>query len=226
VIPARGFVKLLRLRRSSGKRVPLPGPPHPLGSPLRTRDLGPTREALLHLLTVSRRGQSMPSRTEVLSNGSIRRQKALRMPGGFEPLHAIFPLARRPMRVLTPIIEIAALAMLHPWQYLTLRRTVALQRPRSRRRPPYTFLAYTTALRGGLEGAGGSSAAPSIAANIERGFGLDHSVCHPTPFKPIPKARRGGLRGAGGISTDSSIAANIERGFCPKNRSAAVVPSG
>src|SRR4029450_8411995 len=38
-------------------------------------------------------------------------------------------------------------------------------------------------------------------------------------------ARRGGLRGAGGIATASSIAANRERGFCPKNRSAAVVPS-
>jgi hypothetical protein len=31
----RGFVKLLRLRHSSGKRVPLPGPPHPLGGPRR-----------------------------------------------------------------------------------------------------------------------------------------------------------------------------------------------
>jgi len=40
-----------------------------------------------------------------------------------------------------------------------------------------------------------------------------------------PTACRGGLRGAGGISTESKIAANIERGFCPKNRSAAVVPS-
>ena len=39
-------------------------------------------------------------------------------------------------------------------------------------------------------------------------------------------ARRGGLRGAGGILTAPSMAANIERGFCPKNRSAAVVPSG
>jgi hypothetical protein len=39
-------------------------------------------------------------------------------------------------------------------------------------------------------------------------------------------ARRGGLRGAGGSSTDAKIASNIERGFCPKNRSAAVVPSG
>jgi hypothetical protein len=31
------------------------------------------------------------------------------------------------MRVLTPVVEIATLAMFHPWQYLTLRRTVALQ---------------------------------------------------------------------------------------------------
>ena len=31
------------------------------------------------------------------------------------------------MRVLTPVIEIATLAMLHPWQDLALRRTVALQ---------------------------------------------------------------------------------------------------
>jgi hypothetical protein len=27
----KGFVKLLRLRHASGKRVPLPGPAHPLG---------------------------------------------------------------------------------------------------------------------------------------------------------------------------------------------------
>src|SRR5215470_14176561 len=36
-------------------------------------------------------------------------------------------LARRPMRVLTPVVEVATLAMLYPWQYLTLRCTVALQ---------------------------------------------------------------------------------------------------
>ncbi len=48
-----------------------------------------------------------------------------------------------------------------------------------------------------------------------------------TLYSPsYPAARCGGLRGAGGISTDAKIAANIERGFCPKNRSAAVVPSG
>src|SRR5262249_56000861 len=33
-LPLEGFVKLLRRRCSSGKRVPLPGPTRPLGGPL------------------------------------------------------------------------------------------------------------------------------------------------------------------------------------------------
>src|SRR5262249_47932838 len=48
--PLSGFVKLLRLRCSSGKRVLLPGPIRPLGGPLRTCHFGPTRESLPHLL--------------------------------------------------------------------------------------------------------------------------------------------------------------------------------
>ena len=47
-----GFVKLLRLRCPSGKRVPLPGPIRPLGGLLRACHFGPTRESLLHLLTI------------------------------------------------------------------------------------------------------------------------------------------------------------------------------
>jgi len=47
-----GFVKLLKLRRSSGKRMPLPGPIHPLGGPLRPCDVGPTLESLPHLFAV------------------------------------------------------------------------------------------------------------------------------------------------------------------------------
>src|SRR5215475_4726822 len=39
----------------------------------------------------------------------------------------MFPLPRRPMRVLAPVIEIPTLAMLDPWEHLPLRRTVALQ---------------------------------------------------------------------------------------------------
>ena len=60
----------------------------------------------------------MPPWSEVLGNRSIRRQKTLGMAGRFEPLHPILALPRRPMRVLTPVIEIPTLAMFHPGQYL------------------------------------------------------------------------------------------------------------
>jgi hypothetical protein len=49
---ASGFVKLLGLRRLSGKRVPLPGPTHPLGSSLRACHFGPTLESIPHLCAV------------------------------------------------------------------------------------------------------------------------------------------------------------------------------
>ena len=69
----------------------------------------------------------MPSRAEMLGDGTICRQKALGMTGGFEPLHATLALTRRSMGVLTPVVEIAALPMFHPGQDLALRSTVALQ---------------------------------------------------------------------------------------------------
>ena len=69
----------------------------------------------------------MPSRAEVLGDGTIRRQKALGMTGGFEPLHPPLPLARWPVRVLAPVIEITTLAMLYPWEHLACGRAVALQ---------------------------------------------------------------------------------------------------
>jgi hypothetical protein len=70
----------------------------------------------------------MPSRTEVLGTGAIRRQKSLGMTGGFESLHTILALARGAMRVFAPVIEVATLAMLHPGQELPLRRAVAFER--------------------------------------------------------------------------------------------------
>src|SRR5262249_35440530 len=69
----------------------------------------------------------MPSRSKVLGNGAIRRQKPLGMPGRFEALHAIFALPRGPMGVLTAVIEVATLPMFHPRQDLALRRAVALE---------------------------------------------------------------------------------------------------
>ena len=69
----------------------------------------------------------MPSRAEVLGDGTICRQKALGMTGGFEPLHATLALTRRSMGVLTPVVEIAALAMFHSGEHLALGGTVAFE---------------------------------------------------------------------------------------------------
>jgi hypothetical protein len=62
----------------------------------------------------------MPSWSEVLGDGAIRRQKALRMSRRLKPLHAIFSLACGAMRVLATIIEVATLAMLNSRQNLAL----------------------------------------------------------------------------------------------------------
>src|SRR5499427_6641661 len=69
----------------------------------------------------------MPSGAKVLGNRAIRGQEALGMPGGLEPLHAMLPLARRPMGVLTPVIEIATLAMFHPGGDLPFGRAITLE---------------------------------------------------------------------------------------------------
>jgi hypothetical protein len=74
-----GFVKLLRLRRFSGERVSFPGPPRPLGSPLRSRHFGPTLKSVPHFLAILQRGQQMTSRSEVLGNRTVRGEKPLRM---------------------------------------------------------------------------------------------------------------------------------------------------
>src|SRR5215813_13901316 len=102
-------------------------PTRRLGGPLRTSNFGPTLEAVFHLFAVRRRGQPMPSRSEVLGNGSIRRQKALGMTRRFKPLHAMFSLTCGAMRVLTAVVEIATLAVFDPGEDLALRRAVALE---------------------------------------------------------------------------------------------------
>ena len=120
------FCQLVETESVTRQTGRVPGPSCLLGRPFCTRHLGPTRESLPHLLTVRRRGQQMPSRAEVLGDGSIRRQKTLRMPRRFKPLHVVLALACWPMGILTPIIEIATLAMFDPRQYLPLSRAVAL----------------------------------------------------------------------------------------------------
>src|SRR5215467_11748607 len=69
----------------------------------------------------------MPSGSEVLGDRTIGRQEALRMPCGLKPLHTALALTCRPMGVLTPIIEIAALTVLYAREDLALGRAIALQ---------------------------------------------------------------------------------------------------
>src|SRR5215468_5955228 len=69
----------------------------------------------------------MPSRSKVLGNGAVGRQKTLGMPGRLEPLHAILTLPCGAMRVLTPVIEVAALTVLYSWQYLAFGRAIAFE---------------------------------------------------------------------------------------------------
>src|SRR5688500_10680850 len=102
-------------------------PTRRLSSPLRTRDVGPTREAIPQLIAVRRRRQQMPSRAKVLGNRTIRGQKALGMPRRLEPWHAIFALACGAMGVFTAVVEVTTLPVFDPGQNLTLRRPVALE---------------------------------------------------------------------------------------------------
>src|SRR5215831_6908493 len=67
----------------------------------------------------------MPSGSEVLDDRTIGRQEALCMTCGLKPLHTALALTCRPMGVLTPIIEIAALTVLHAREHLALRRAIA-----------------------------------------------------------------------------------------------------
>src|SRR5262249_4722844 len=79
----------------------------------------------------SSRGGNRTQTTDAVAVGSvgrwsIRRQKTLGMPGRFEALHAPLALTRRPMRVFTPVIEVATLTMFDPRQNLALCGAVAL----------------------------------------------------------------------------------------------------
>jgi hypothetical protein len=63
----------------------------------------------------------------MLANGAMRRQEALRLRGGLEALHLAFSPSGRLMRILGPVVEVAALAVLDPGQDLFLRRAIAAQ---------------------------------------------------------------------------------------------------
>jgi hypothetical protein len=75
----------------------------------------------------------MPARSKVLRYRAIGSEEALRVSWGCEPLHAPLPLARGLLGVLRTVVEVAVLAMFHPWQSLPLRRAVAFQLVRNDR---------------------------------------------------------------------------------------------
>ena len=61
-----------------------------------------------------------------MGNRTVRGEKALRVPGGLEPLHTPLPLAGGLVGVLGPVVEVPVLPMLHARQDLALGRAVAL----------------------------------------------------------------------------------------------------
>jgi hypothetical protein len=98
-----------------------------LGSQSRGCDFLPEVKSVLHFLTINRRGEAMPARTKMLRDGTIGREEPLGVTRRLEPLHASLALTGRLGGVLRPIVQIAMLAMCHPWQELALSSTIALQ---------------------------------------------------------------------------------------------------
>jgi hypothetical protein len=69
----------------------------------------------------------MPAWAEMSVNEAVGRQEALGLARRFEPLHLPFAAPGWAMRVLCPIVQVAAFAVLDVRQKLTLRHAIALQ---------------------------------------------------------------------------------------------------
>jgi len=125
----------------------------------------------------------MPSGAEVLGNGAIRGEKALRMTRRLKPLHAIFALPRGSMRVLTPVIEVATLPVFHSRQDFALGRPVALQLIRNdhARDTPLTLEQLAKELLGGV------LVAATLHQNVEHVIVLIHRAPEIGYFCPTPE---------------------------------------
>jgi hypothetical protein len=77
----------------------------------KTRDVLPGVESFPQLLTVLGGGQAVTPWAAVLGDGPVGGEEALRVARGLEALQAPLPLARRLMRMLRPVVQIAGLAM-------------------------------------------------------------------------------------------------------------------
>ena len=69
----------------------------------------------------------MPARAEVLRDGTIGGKEPLGLTERLKPLHATLALTSRLVRVFCTVIEVAMLAMFHPWQALARGGSVALE---------------------------------------------------------------------------------------------------
>ena len=69
----------------------------------------------------------MSSRAKRVKDCTKRRQKSLPVTRRFEPWQATFALTRRPLRVLTAVLEIATLAVLYTRHHLTFGCPIAFE---------------------------------------------------------------------------------------------------
>jgi hypothetical protein len=101
-----------------------------------TRFLVPDIEGVRPDLAIGRGYQVMSAGREVAVNEGVGREEVLGVPRRFEPLHLALSSSRRSMRVLGPIIQIAALSVLDAGKQATLSDAVAAQgfRQNSRQR--------------------------------------------------------------------------------------------
>ena len=70
---------------------------------------------------VSRGGDVVAARLEVVVDLAVPGEETLRVAGRFEPLHLPFSLSRGLVRHIGPIEEMVALPVLHPGQNVALR---------------------------------------------------------------------------------------------------------
>jgi len=66
----------------------------------------------------------MSARMKVTINEGVGEEKSLCLIAGFKPLHVSFASPCRPMRILSPVIEVTALTVLHVRKQLPLSNTV------------------------------------------------------------------------------------------------------
>ena len=69
----------------------------------------------------------MPTRAEAAIDHAVRREEPLRLGRGFEPLHVPLSPSRRPMRILSTVVQIPARSVPDIRQDFAMRDTVAAQ---------------------------------------------------------------------------------------------------